>query len=226
MEFQLKFKVNPSLYLKNPEDSTTGKAIISNAVDLIYEVGFEQFTFKKLAHKINTTEATIYRYFSCKHRLLLYIMSWYWQYLEFLTKMRLMNVRNPKEKLEIILEIITYNFVSDDSLLDFNLDRLNAIVIGESSKVYLVKEVDEINKELSYAPLKNYCLFVSQIIKEFRPDYDFPNSLASTLLETSHNQQFFSEHLNRLTDNTEKINHNLYVLKYLNKLLFSVLNSN
>lgn len=224
MEFQLKFKVNHSLYLKDPDDSTTGKAIISNAIDLIYDIGFEQFTFKKLAQKINTTEATVYRYFSCKHRLLLYIMSWYWQYLEFQTKMRLMNVKNSKEKLEIILEIITYNFISDDSLLDFNLDRLNAIVVSESSKVYLVKEVDEINKEFSYAPLKNYCLYISHVIKEHQPDYEFPNSLASTLLETSHDQQFFSEHLNRLTDNTEKKDHNSYVLKYLNKLLFSVLN--
>lgn len=224
MEFQLKFKVNPSLYLKDPEDSLIGKAVISNAIDLIYEVGFEHFTFKKLSARIHTTEATVYRYFSSKHRILLYIMSWYWQYLEFQTKMRLMNVKDSKEKLEIILEIITYNFVSDDSLLDFNLDRLNAIVISESSKVYLVKDVDEINQEMSYAPLKNYCLYIAQVIKEFKPDYEFPNSLASTLLETSHDQQFFSEHLNRLTDNSEKKEHNVYVLKYLNKLLFSVLN--
>jgi hypothetical protein len=59
--------------------------------------------------------------------------------------------------------------------------------------------------------------------KEFQPDYEFPNSLASTLLETSHSQRFFSEHLNRLTDNPEKIHHNAYVLSYLNQLLFSVL---
>lgn len=224
MEFQLKFKVNPSLYLKDPDESTIGKAMVTSAIDLIYEIGFEQFTFKKLAHVINTTEATIYRYFSSKHKLLLYIMSWYWQYLEFFTKMRLLNVKNSKEKLELVLEIITYNFVSDDSLLDFNLDRLNSIVISESSKIYLVKDVDEINNDLAYAPLKNYCFYISTIIREYKPDYEFPNSLASTLLETSHDQQFFSQHLNKLTDNVEKKNHNQYVLNYLNQLLFSVLN--
>ena len=100
MEFQLKFKVNQSLFLKDPEGSTVGKAIVAKSIDLIYGIGFEQFTFKKLAQEINTTEATIYRYFSSKHKLLLYIMSWYWQYLEFLTKMRLSNVKNSKEKLE------------------------------------------------------------------------------------------------------------------------------
>ena len=223
MEFQLKFKVNQSLFLKDPEGSTIGKAIVAKSIDLIYDVGFEQFTFKKLAQEINTTEATIYRYFSSKHKLLLYIMSWYWQYLEFLTKMRLSNVKNSKEKLELVLEIITYNFIPEDNLLDFNLDYLNAIVISESSKAYLVKEVDIINNDLAYTPLKNYCFYISKIIKEFQPDYEFPNSLASTLLETSHSQRFFSEHLNRLTDNPEKIHHNAYVLSYLNQLLFSVL---
>ncbi|HOV15549.1 MAG TPA: hypothetical protein PK771_14775, partial [Spirochaetota bacterium] len=95
-----------------------------------------------------------------KHKLLLYIMSWYWQYLEFLTKMRLSNVKNSKEKLELVLEIITYNFIPEDNLLDFNLDYLNAIVISESSKAYLVKEVDIINNDLAYTPLKNYCFYI------------------------------------------------------------------
>ena len=59
MEFQLKFKVNQSLFLKDPEGSTIGKAIVAKSIDLIYNIGFEQFTFKKLAQEINTTEATI-----------------------------------------------------------------------------------------------------------------------------------------------------------------------
>ncbi|SFI37112.1 TetR/AcrR family transcriptional regulator [Halpernia frigidisoli] len=226
MEFQLKFKVNHSLYLKDPEESTIGKAIISEAINLIFDIGFEQFNFKKLSQEIKTTEATVYRYFASKQKLLLYIMSWYWQYLEFQTKMSVLNKNNAKEKLELILEVITHNFSSDDSLLNIDLDKLNSIVISESSKVYLVKEVDEINSEMAYHPLKNYCLYISQIIKEFRPDYEFPNSLASTILETSHDQQFFSEHLNKLTDNFEKKDHKLYVLKYLNHLLFDVLKNN
>ena len=61
-------------------------------------------------------------------------MSWYCKHLEFLTKMRLSNVKNSKEKLELVLEIITYNFVPEDNLLDFNLDYLNAIVISRVAK--------------------------------------------------------------------------------------------
>ena len=37
----------------------------------------EEFTFRKLAQKINTTEASVYRYFENKHRLLIYILAWY-----------------------------------------------------------------------------------------------------------------------------------------------------
>ena len=36
MEFQLKFKVNQSLFLKDPEGSTIGKAIVAKSIDLIY----------------------------------------------------------------------------------------------------------------------------------------------------------------------------------------------
>ena len=86
----------------------------------------------------------------------------------------------------------------------------------------MVKEVDIINNDFYIRHLK-LLFYISKIIKEFQPDYEFPNSLASTLLETSHSQRFFSEHLNRLTDNPEKIHHNAYVLSYLNQLLFSVL---
>ncbi len=60
--------------------SNLGKQIVKSAIDLIYELGFEHYTFKKHAVKIKTTEATIYRYFENKHRLPLYILNWYWYY--------------------------------------------------------------------------------------------------------------------------------------------------
>ena len=51
MEFQLSFKVNEKIYLRDPETSEIGKQIVKKAIDLIFEIGFEQFTFKKLRHK-------------------------------------------------------------------------------------------------------------------------------------------------------------------------------
>ena len=221
MQVLLKFKLNEHLYLRDPENSEIGKLIIKNGIELIYEVGFEQFTFKKLAQKIDSTETTIYRYFSSKHKLLTYILNWYWSYLEFVAKMRLQEMYNSDQKLKMILEIITHNYNSQ--ILDYDLDKLQNIVIAESSKAYLVKEVDEINQELVFTPLKSLCKFIGQVILEIKSDFPYPNSLASTLLETAHDQQFFSEHLPKLTDNNSRTAHKKYVLDYLNLLAFSVI---
>jgi hypothetical protein len=62
MDFQVKFEINEKIYLRNPESSEVGRQMVKKAIDLIYELGFEHFTFKKLAFEIGSTEATIYRY--------------------------------------------------------------------------------------------------------------------------------------------------------------------
>lgn len=223
MDVLLKFKLNEHLYLRDPETSEVGKAIVNNAIDLIHEVGFEQFTFKKLAQKIDSTEATIYRYFSSKYKLLTYILNWYWCYLEFVAKMRIQQLVDPVEKLRLMLRIIMHDEDIVSRVQDYNLEKLHSIVIAESSKAYLVKEVDEINQERVFSPLKSLCHFIQEIILEINPDFDYSRSLASTLLETAHDQQFFSEHLPSLTDNTARLDHRKYVFNYLNKLAFSVL---
>jgi len=216
MEFQLKFKVNENLYLKDPENSEIGKAIVKNAIELIYETGFESFTFKKLAQKINSTEATVYRYFSSKHKLLTYILNWYWSYLELISKFRLLEIKDPKEKIDKLLNIITHQDHANTMVEDYDLVKLHTIVIAESSKAYLVKEVDEINKEMVFSPLKSLCAFFGEVISEAKPDFPYPKSFASTLLETAHDQHFFSEHLPKLTDNhTQKKSHKNFVLDYL-----------
>ncbi|PWS26352.1 TetR family transcriptional regulator [Pedobacter yonginense] len=223
MEVLLKFKLSEHLYLRDPEQTEIGKAIVSNAIVLIFEIGFEQFTFKKLAVKINSTEPTIYRYFTSKHKLLTYILNWYWSYLEYVCKMRLAEINDPTKKMMLILEIITHHADHHTHLHDYNLDHLHHIVISESSKSYLVKEVDEINNEMMFAPLKSLCLFISEVLLTLAPKFPYPKSLASTLLETAHDQQFFSEHLPKLTDNKSRNNHKDYVLKYLTRLTFSTI---
>lgn len=225
MQILLKFKINESLYIRDPESTETGKLIVAKGIELIHEVGFERFTFKKLAEKINSTEATIYRYFASKYRLLIYILNWYWCYLEFIAKMSLQELSDSVQKLKLILDIITHNFESDSKIVDYDLEKLHGIVISESSKAYLVKEIDEINKELVFSPLKSFCQFVGQVILQINPKFLYPNALASTLLETAHGQHFFSEHLPKLTDNQSKIAHKKYVLNYLNFLAFSAINS-
>ena len=77
------FKLNDHLYVRDPQHTALGQNIINKGVELIDRLGFEQFTFKKLAEEIGSTEASIYRYFENKHRLLHYLTAWYWSWLEY-----------------------------------------------------------------------------------------------------------------------------------------------
>jgi AcrR family transcriptional regulator len=222
MEFQVKFSLNEKIFVKNPESSDTGREIVKRGIDLIYDMGFENFTFKKLAQTLNTSEATIYRYFENKHRLLLYITNWYWSFLQFLVEYKLQNVTDPKVQLKIIIQLLTHDFPDTLSPLEYNKLYLNKIVIAESSKVYLVKEVNEINKKQVFKPYKDLCAKLAGIISAYNPHYAYPLSLSSTLIETSHHQQFFSLYLPKLTDVSPE-NKTHYTSNFLEDLLFGVL---
>ncbi len=222
MDFQLSFKVNEHIYLRDPESSELGKQIVKNAIDLIYELGFEHFTFKKLATKMSTTEASIYRYFENKHRLLLYILNWYWSYMEFLVDFTIQNIQDPKEKLIKIITLFTQSLPESLGQLDYNKSYLNQIVLSESSKVYLIKEVKEINSFQVFKPYKDLCNKVSEVMLSLNPTYAYSRSLSSTLIETAHSQQYFSKNLPRLTDiSTDK--DEKFVFNYLKQLVFSAL---
>jgi len=221
MEFQLNFIVNNHLFLKNPESSTVGKDIISKGIDLISHIGFENFTFKKLAIEINTTEATIYRYFENKHKLLLYILNWYWSFLEYLLTIEIQNITNSKQKLKIALEIFTTPPKQELSK-QINFHNLYNIVLTESSKTYLIKEIDEINKSDFFKPYKDLCCLFSLIILEYQPNYKYPKSLSSTIIETAHSHQYFYNHLPKLTDKDE-LEDKSCTFNFLNNLLFNTL---
>ncbi len=222
LDLQLSFKVNDWLYLKDPESSETGKQIVKAAIDLISDLGFEQFTIKKLSLEVECTEATIYRYFENKHRLLLYIVNWYWCYMEFLLVFRLQNVTDNKEKLRTILNLLTHELPESTGKSDYNKKFLNQIVIAESSKAYLVKDVAEINKNEVFKPYKDLCAHIAAVISAYNPRYQYPKSLSSTLMETSHSQQFFSKYLPGLTDVGRKKNTE-FAHRFLDDLLFKVL---
>jgi hypothetical protein len=222
MEFKLTFNVNNTIYVRNPESSELGRKIVKTAIDLIYDLGFEHFTFKKLSIEVGTTEATIYRYFENKHRLLLYIINWYWYYMEFLVEFQLQNIYDVKQKLSTIIAIITNALPNSSGGTDYNKKYLNQIVVTESSKVYLIKEVNEINKNEVFKPYKDLCAKIADVFLSYNPTYKYPHSLSSTLIETSHQQQFFCEHLPKLTD-VKAVSPANYAKHYLEDLVFKVL---
>ena len=96
----LKIQVNNKIYLKDPETSILGKKIIDKSIILINEIGFEEFTFKKLGDLIGSNESSIYRYFESKHKLLVYLSSWYWSWMEYRLVFATNNITDPLEKLK------------------------------------------------------------------------------------------------------------------------------
>ena len=110
---QLQLQLNPSLYLRDPQSSELGQRIVSESIHLVNEIGFEAFTFKKLSVRINSTEASIYRYFENKHRLLIYLIAWYWSYIEYKITYETHNISDPAEKLKIAIRFITKQLEDD-----------------------------------------------------------------------------------------------------------------
>ena len=197
---KVSIQVNEKVFLKNPDSSVLGRKILSNSISLIDELGFENFTFRKLAKQISSTEASIYRYFESKHKLLLYITSWYWGWMEYRIVFSLANVESPKERLKRAISILTEDSNLDIDFSGVDMNKLSRIVISESSKAYLTKEVDVENKEGAFAGYKKLVSRVSEIILEINPKYPYPHMLLSTVIEGSHMQRYFAAHLPRLTD--------------------------
>ena len=186
--------------MRDPESSELGRSIVSNSVKLIDQLGFESFTFKKLAAVIHSTEASVYRYFENKHNLLVYLISWYWAWLEYVIDYQTMNIHDPEEKLKIIIRVISESNKQDPNFEHINETLLHNIVVAESSKAYLTKLVDEENKDGFFANYKSLCNKISKSILQVNSEYPYPNSLASNLIETAQEQIFFAKHLPSLTD--------------------------
>ena len=200
---KISIQVNSSVYLKDPESSELGRKIVTRGIDMMDNLGFEDFTFRKLAKEIKSTEASIYRYFESKQKLLLYFTAWYWSWTEYKLLFRLTNIESPKERLKKSIFLLTEEVKEDNDFSHINEVKLNRIVISEASKVFLNKEVDADNKEGVFSEYKGVVQRVSDIILEINPTYKYPHMLVSTVVEGGHNQRFFSEHLPRLTDTVE-----------------------
>ena len=196
----LRLQINEKLFLRDPQETALGRKIIQSSIKMIDELGLEGFTFKKLSAEIQSTEASIYRYFESKHKLLIYLMAWYWNWLEYQIDFATNNIQEPKDRLAIAMKMITEVNVNDDYFPDIDETALQRIVIYESDKAYLTKHVDDDNKDGSFLGYKSLCTKVASFIKEINPKYKYAHALTSTCLEASHQQIFFSRHLPRLTE--------------------------
>lgn len=196
----LKIAVPEKLFIKDPESSELGKRIIEHGITLINTMGFEAFTFKKLGLAIGSNESSIYRYFESKHKLLLYLSSWYWSWIEYQLVLETHSISDKKEKLKKGIEIVTRATKEDSNYSHINEINLNNIIINENSKSFLTKEVDLENKEGYFVIYKRIVLRIRDMIKEVKPNYEFPSSLASTIIEGGLHQHFLKVHFASITD--------------------------
>ena len=199
MELDIRITMNDHLYVKDPYDSVLGRKIVREGLLMITKIGFEAFTFKKLAEHIGTTEAGIYRYFENKHRLLIYLISWYWSYTEYQISIRLNNLSNQANKISTIISLLVQSPTNTKGAYIPEAEAYR-LVLWEASKAYLTRNVTQHNKEHLFKPYKDLCSKIADVLHAYNPRYKYPHSLASTILEMSHAQKFFMLHLPSLTN--------------------------
>lgn len=202
----LRLHMNKNLFLKDPQETDLGRKIIKEGIIMIDQLGIEQFTFKKLAQKIDSTEASIYRYFENKHRLLVYIIAWYWNWLEYKIDYGVQNIDDPMRKLEIAIRIVAEKKMVDILFPEVDEEALYRIVIAESDKTYLTKQVDEENSEGLFRGIKSLCKKIASFAREINEDYAYHHALISTMLQAAHQQVYFAKHLPSLTELSDKSN--------------------
>jgi AcrR family transcriptional regulator len=200
MDISLRFNLNSKLYLRDPEETELGRKILQHSILLIHKIGFEEFTFKKLAKEIHTTEAGIYRYFENKHKLLVYLFDWYWSWQLYRLSIHTKHLKKPEAKIRQAIRFLSLELKDDIAAAHINKTMLSEIVMAEGAKAYLTKHVTEYNKVKLFKPYKDLCAVIASFIKEYNPRYKYCRSLASTVIEMAHSQKYYSKNLPSLTD--------------------------
>lgn len=214
-------KIDEKVFAKDPSNSNLGKKIIQESITLIDELGFETFTFGKLADKIGSTEASVYRYFESKHKLLIYHLIWYWTWMEYRMVLATINIESPEERLKIAIRLLTTPLEQEPRIPQVDEAALYRIVIAESQKVYLTKIVDEENKQGLFLSYKRLCKKAAGFVREINPEYRYPTALISTIVESSYDQRFFARHLPSLTEISNEQDDS--ITEYLTEMVFKTI---
>lgn len=196
----LRIRVPEGLFLKNPESSDIGKRIIRSSIIQIDELGFEHFTFRKLSQSLGSPESTLYRYFENKHMLLVYLSSWYWSWIEYQITLSIANIASTEVKLQVVVNVLTQRQEESEVVPHIPLPALQRIMIAESSKSFLTKEIDRENQEGHFQAFKSLVTRISELIQEYNSHYPHPCSLATLLLVGIHQQRFLQEHMPTIGD--------------------------
>ncbi len=196
-------RVNQGIFYKDPMSSKLGRSLLTEGVTMIDTLGLELFTFKKLADLLKTTESSVYRYFKNKHFMLLYLINWYWGWTEQQLLAQVEKTGDPEERLRQALEIFirkpSPEYVTGPAPF-FDVLTLERVVIAESAKGFLTKEIEEEYGEGFFTPYRRLCTHLAEILLAINTTYPYPSTLSSTIMEGIVHQKFLSRHMPALTE--------------------------
>lgn len=212
----LKPEIYEGIFLKDPERSELGRKILKEGVYLIDKIGFEAFTFKKLGERIQSNESSIYRYFENKHKLLIYLSSWYWSWIEFRLIYETANLDDPNLRLYKAITLLTEDTSSE--LLEGNIKEstLKKIIAFNFIKTFNMSEVNNENFIKSY---KQVILLISEIIKEVNPSYLYPENLSNNIVEGTLHQHFLRQNFRAITNYNESVSPTDFFLNMVKAIL-------
>jgi len=217
----IKIQVNPAIFLKDPESTTLGRKILEESIVLIDELGFDHFTFKKLGDRIQSNESSIYRYFENKHKLLIYLSSWYWSWIEYKLVYSTSNIGNATEQLMKAIAVVTEKIEDDTNTRYINESILNRIIITEFTKTFLTKQIDDEIKEGFFMVYNRVINRIIAMLNVLVPDYAYAKSFVSDMVEGSLHQHFLSSHLKAITDCNEDVSPTDYYIDLTKRLINS-----
>ncbi|MCB0354121.1 MAG: TetR/AcrR family transcriptional regulator [Bdellovibrionales bacterium] len=223
MPTELKISVNSSLFLRDPEETDLGRKMIQHSIIMIDRMGLDQFTFKKLAQEIQSTEASMYRYFESKHMLLYYLLSWYWTRSLFLFDYQTSNISDPVKKIRIALEVLLHMIEDDPATTHVDEGALSRIAVLESAKVYRVGSENKSEREAKSEAYHDFCQRIAKVMKEVSPRYRYPKSLVIAVISTIQRQSFYLDNLPTLTDIKKSKTSKKELAKFVEQLVFRTL---
>ena len=195
--------VHEKLYLKDPLSSELGKKIVKHGVAMIESLGFEEFTFKKLGAEIQSNESSIYRYFESKHQLLLYLINWYWSWMEYQIVFSTSSMTDAPLKLNRAIALLTQKWPDNSLVAGINAAQLQRVIITEAPKAMHTKSIDKENEEGLFGVYKRVIQRVSDMVMDINPKYAYPHMLITTVVEGAHQMRFFADHLPTITDQVD-----------------------
>lgn len=214
----IQINVSPIFFLKNPDGSELGRKIVTHSIQLIHELGFESFTIKKLSTDIGSPESSIYRYFESKQMILLYLIYWYWSWIEYRMVFAINNLGTPKLKLTTAIQILTQSIEEDSSFSHINEILLDRIIMTEAVKAYTINNINKDTEKSHFTVYKRVVERVSQLVLSINPKFKYPHMLISTVIEGSHQQRFFAENFPSLTDVNKDAD---YITKFYTQLVLN-----